>query len=749
MKYSLSLLCLVGTFALHPAKAELPVLPQPATSFGAALSEGWLYIYGGNTGKAHEFHRECIKGDFFRLRLPDGDKWETLPTDQPLLGAPMAAHDGWVYRVGGMEARNEKGAKNDLHSTDVVRRYHPNTGKWETLPSLPETRSSHDIAIFGDKLYAGGGWKLTGGGDGEDSRGDWHKTLLWLDLKAPDKGWHTEPQPFQRRAIAMVVQGNRLWFLGGMDSKDEPSSEVDWYEPATNTWGKGPVLPDGNMAGFGMAACAAGDAVLASPLSGKVYSLSGDAKTWKEVTKLAKARFFHRLLPITNDQLVAVGGSSRKGQIPELELVSLKAGDAPKEAATSAETPATAPAKTPSEPKSAATWPEWRGLSRDGISNERGWRKSFDGGTPPQLWRTQVGLGMSSPVVANGRLITLGNDGKDNDFVIALDAANGTELWRYTYPCATTSHEMPIVPSGPGSTPTLAEGKVYTVSREGEVICLDAASGQLVWRRNMVKELGGKRPVYGYSQSPLIDNGRVILDVGSEKDATGSTVAVDAKTGELIWKAGSGEAGYSSARIFERDGRRLVAMFKGEALDVLDPANGKVLWSYRTTSRDFTNAATPALVGHRILVSNTGTDQAALLDWDLQPEANAHPSWQQKQFALLFNSAIPYKNSLFAFNEKRRGHDEFTCVDAASGESRWVSGAVPTSTFILADDHWVFLTRGGEIVIAEAGLDEPKITARFKAVEGKCYATPTLAGGRLYARSNDGEIAAFDIRAIN
>jgi len=353
---------------------------------------------------------------------------------------------------------------------------------------------------------------------------------------------------------------------------------------------------------------------------------------------------------------------------------------------------------------------------------------------------------MSSCVVAGGRLFTQGNNGADQDQLIALDATTGAERWKISFPCKTASHEMPIVPNGPGATPTVAGSRVYSLSREGDLFCVEASNGSIAWQKNLIRDLGGKRPVYGYSQSPLVENGTVFVDLGAEAGQTGSTAALDAATGEVRWKAGTGEAGYSSARSFVRDGKNYVAMFKGEALDVFDPKDGRVIWSHKTTARDFTNALTPVFVGHRILVSNTGVDQAALLDWDAADNANVHAVWTHKQFAQLFNSAIPYAGSLFAFNEKRRGHNEFTCVNAETGESRWVSDAIPTSTFILADKHWILLTRDGEVILAQASAENATPLARFKAVEGKCYATPTLADGRLYVRSNTGDLAAFDLR---
>lgn len=725
------------------AANALPPIPQPATSFGAAISNGWLYAYGGNTGKAHEFNNECVKGDFFRLQLPAGTAWETLPSGQPLLSSSLVNYEGKVIRLGGMSAHNAKGAKNDLHSTDEVVQYDPAKGQWEPLPKFPEPRSSHDSVVADHILYVGGGWKLAGD-DGDGVHSKWYDTMLTLDLRAPDKGWQSHPQPFQRRAIAAVAQGGRIWFVGGMDSKDEPSRAVDWYEPASDKWGKGPDLPEGAMAGFGVAACEQGGKLYISPLSGKVLTLSTDGTKWDEVTKLSPPRFFHRLLPMQDGRLVAVGGSNRKGHVTSLELVSL----APVAAATdTAASPgaATVEAKQPTEPGGVA-WPQWRGLQRDGVSQETGWRKDWPAEGPKKIWSTNVGVGMSSPIVADGRLITQGNDGNGTDTIFAFDAATGTELWRYSLPCKTDAHEMPIVPNGPCSTPTIFGGHVFALTREGDLVSLEASSGQLAWRKNLVTDLGGKRPVYGYAQSPLVTDGRLYLDLGAEKDKTGSTASLDAATGEVKWKAGSGEAGYSSARMFERDGIRFVAMLKGEALDVFNPADGRLVWSYHITGRDYTNSLTPVFVDHRILVSNTSEAFARLLDWDLGPQPNVRESWQNQQFALLFNNPILLDDTLFAFNEKRRSHTEFTALDAQSGTSRWVSDAVPIGTFILADRHWIFLTREGEVVLAPATKEGLKPIARFKAFDDKCYATPTLANQRLYVRSNAGELAAYDLR---
>jgi outer membrane protein assembly factor BamB len=708
-------------------------LPEPVASFGAAIEGGWLYVYGGNAGRAHEYNRECVKGDFFRLQLPAGTAWEKLPGGLSLLGASLVSDEDHVIRVGGLTARNEKGAKDELLSTAEVLQFDPGAEQWKPLPKLPEPRSSGDAAVLDHILYAGGGWDLSKSGDSKGTE-KWHETLVSLDLRAPEKGWHSQPQPFRRRALAMAAQGGRVWFIGGIDRDGDLLESVDWFEPATGKWGKGPDLPEEPMAGFGSAACAQDGRLYVSPMSGKLLRLSADGSQWEQVGTLNPARFFHRLLPMNDGRLVAVGGSSEKGQVAEPEILSTGS-PAPFAAATAAAAKA-----------ADFDWPQWRGPHRDGVSAETGWRKDWPAEGPRKLWSAKVGLGMSSPVVADGRLITEGNDGEGTDTISAFDAETGHELWHYSLPCKTASHEMPIVPNGPCATPTIVSGHVFALTREGDLLCLETSTGKVIWRRNLLTDLGGKRPVYGYAQSPLVVDGRIYLDVGAEPDHVGSTVALDAANGEVKWRAGTGEAGYSSARVFERDGHRYIAMLKGEALDVFEPADGHVLWSYKITGADFTNSVTPVFDGYRILVSNTSEAFARMLDWDVGSEPNVRVAWKNQQFALLFNSPILLNGTFYAFNEKRRDPVQFTALAAQSGEIRWTSDAVPIGTFILSDGHWIFLTRQGEVVLAPASAEGLKPVAHFQAVEGKCYATPTLANGRLYVRSNAGELAAFDLR---
>jgi hypothetical protein len=143
--------------------ASFAPMPETVTSFGAVTADGWLYVFGGHKGERHEYSADMVSGSFHRLNLRDGLAWEKLPAAPASQGLPLVTHGGFVYRVGGMAARNPAGVKQDLFSTTHFQRFDPRRAQWENLTPLPAPRSSHDAVVLGDKLYVAGGWSLAGG----------------------------------------------------------------------------------------------------------------------------------------------------------------------------------------------------------------------------------------------------------------------------------------------------------------------------------------------------------------------------------------------------------------------------------------------------------------------------------------------------------------------------------------------------------------------------------------------------------
>lgn len=305
--------------------ATLPSLPEGISSFGAAVSDGFLYVYGGHTGKAHDHSRENHSRRFVRLKLDGSGEWEELPFETPLQGLALVAQGGYVYRVGGMTARNDPGADDDLHSTAEVSRFDPATSTWTSLPPLPAARSSHDAVFIGDKLYVAGGWTLAG-----ESDGDWLDESLVLDVTKQPLVWEALPrQPFERRALAVAELQGHLVVIGGIDSDGDISRRVDVFDPVSRQWSRIADLPGEGMNGFGVSAWNLEGTLYASGSNGTVYRLGGVDDVWEVVTRLDRPRFFHRLLPTTSPtaSLLAVGGASESGHLNDVEVVQMPRGN--------------------------------------------------------------------------------------------------------------------------------------------------------------------------------------------------------------------------------------------------------------------------------------------------------------------------------------------------------------------------------------------------------------------------------------
>jgi hypothetical protein len=312
---------LVGGCATRPnVSATLAPLPETVTSFGAVTSDGWLYAFGGHKGKRHDYNVEMVSGSFHRLRLRDGQTWETLPSSSAGQGLALVAYKNSRYRIGGMAARNHQGQKQDLYSLPVVQRYDTRTRLWEDVAPLPEPRSSHDAAVIGNKLYVAGGWDLVGG----TNKPLWFSNALVLDLDHPQSGWNKFSQPFQRRALATAALGTRLYCIGGMDSDNEPTLSVDVYDTATGTWSKGPDLPKdgGKIKGFACSAIAQYGHIYVTAMKGDLLRLSADGHAWEAVGKLEHPRIAHRLVTAGKTQLIALGGEDgEEDKLPGLELL--------------------------------------------------------------------------------------------------------------------------------------------------------------------------------------------------------------------------------------------------------------------------------------------------------------------------------------------------------------------------------------------------------------------------------------------
>ena len=235
------------------------------------------------------------------------------------------AHGDHVVRIGGFTALNKLGEDQNLQSQNSVARYDLDSDTWVALPALPEPRSSLDAAIVGDTVYVIGGWKL----DGDSDSNKWHTTAWSLNLVEEDATWKPiAGPPFQRRALSVAALGGKLFVIGGMTSKSKPTTRVDIYDPVTDSWSLGKPIPGSGMSGFGSASFATGGQLYVSTMDGFLHRWNSTTKDWDTIAKSDPARFFHRMLPISDTSLLMIGGANMEiGKFTQIDRVVLPKND--------------------------------------------------------------------------------------------------------------------------------------------------------------------------------------------------------------------------------------------------------------------------------------------------------------------------------------------------------------------------------------------------------------------------------------
>jgi outer membrane protein assembly factor BamB len=382
----------------------------------------------------------------------------------------------------------------------------------------------------------------------------------------------------------------------------------------------------------------------------------------------------------------------------------------------------------------AADWPMFRGPERDGISPETGWMAA-PATAPRAIWRAAVGEGFSSITVRSGRVYTMGN-ADDQDTVWCLDSATGKEIWKHTYPAPRMGQVKPDHP-GPRATPTVDGEVVYTISRDGQAFCFDAASGKIRWSASLVKDHGIGLPSWGFASSPLVLGQMLIFN------ANAGGVALDKDSGRLIWKSDEGEGSYDTPAVFEQDGRRRLAMFNAAEVVCTDSATGQILWRFPWKSPWKTHAADKIIADGRMFVSSAYNYGCALLDVTAIPPKEI---WRNKEMRNHFTTSILWKGDLYGFDGNAERGAGLKCINFASGEQRWQAEDFGFGSLMLAEGKLIILSADGQLVIAEASPQSYRELLRAQVLGGRCWTSPVLANGRIYCRNEAGDMVCVELR---
>ncbi len=400
-------------------------------------------------------------------------------------------------------------------------------------------------------------------------------------------------------------------------------------------------------------------------------------------------------------------------------------------------------------PLAAAEWPQWRGPDRNGKSQETGLLQEWPENGPPLAWKTTgLGGGYSSVAVAAGRVFTMG-DLDDGQYVLALKEDGGALIWKTR---VGEVHEDRY--GGPRSTPTVDGSKLYVLSTDGNLVCLDAATGKEHWRRSLVSDYEGylMRAMGSYqwqfSESPLIDGQRVVVTPGH---INALMVALDKDTGEEIWRTkgrrlgpiGADGAGYSSAVISQAAGVRQYVQLVGRGLISVDAATGELLWGYNRVASDIANISTPIVHGDYVFASAGYGTGAALVKIVRREEGLGAEEVYFLSADVLQNhhgGLILHQGTVFTGTGHNKGFPiaaDFMKGDIAWGPER--NTGQDSATIAYADNRLYFRYRDGRMILIEASDKAYRERGTFMIpnVELQSWSMPVISGGKLWLREQD------------
>jgi outer membrane protein assembly factor BamB len=383
--------------------------------------------------------------------------------------------------------------------------------------------------------------------------------------------------------------------------------------------------------------------------------------------------------------------------------------------------------------QSGADWPQWRGPNRDGVSKETGLLKQWPAGGPPLVWKASgAGRGYSSFSVVHGKLYTMGLRG-NREFVIAFDVATGKEAWATAHGGAFHNDRG----DGPRGTPTVDGDRIYALGGNGDLSCLEAATGKIIWTKNVLQAFGGSNIQWGISESPLVIGNKVLVNAGGPG---ASIVALNKADGSGIWKSQSDEAGYSSAMPLQVNGGTQVIFFTATRVVGLDLNDGRLLWDYTRPSNDTANVATPIVKANRVFISSDYGAGGGVVE--IKPDNKAQEIWFTRDMRNHHSSSVLVGDYLYGFSSAI-----LTAMKFDTGEIAWRDRSVGKGSLVYADGNLYCFSENGVVGLVEATPTGYKEKGRFRIPQDSLptWTHPVVAGGRLYLRDQD-TIYAFDIR---
>jgi outer membrane protein assembly factor BamB len=398
-------------------------------------------------------------------------------------------------------------------------------------------------------------------------------------------------------------------------------------------------------------------------------------------------------------------------------------------------------------------WPQWRGPNRDGISTETGLLTAWPQGGPRRVVAaTGLGEGFAGVAVAEGRVLTMG-DRRDGQYVIALDERSGQAIWATR---VGGRHQADY--NGPRATPTIDGALTYAMSTDGDLVCLETATGRERWRRNLPRDYRSPEPNWRYAESPLVDGDRVLVAPGAREAAI---VALNKDTGQEIWRSAMPALGpggidgpeYSSIVVSNGGGVKQYVRLVGRGVIGVRASDGRFLWGYNRVANSTANISTP-LVRDNFIFASTGYQTGGAL-LEILPDGPDGASARERYFleARTFQNhhggMVLVGDYIYAGTGHRMGIP--ICLEFATGRVAWGgnirNAGLGSAALTAADGHIYFRYENGVMLLIEATPEgyREKGTFQIPNVQQPSWAHPVIAGGRLYLREQD-VLHVYDVR---
>jgi outer membrane protein assembly factor BamB len=381
----------------------------------------------------------------------------------------------------------------------------------------------------------------------------------------------------------------------------------------------------------------------------------------------------------------------------------------------------------------AGDWPQFLGPQRNGTAQKE---DAVLGSTEPEIaWKHMLGSGHAGPVVSKNRVIVTHRQG--NEIITeALEAAEGKPIWKHAYP--TDYHDSFGFDNGPRAVPCIAQGKVITHGPEGIVQALDFETGRELWSYDTVAELQSPQGYFGRACSPLVVDGKVLLNVGG-KNANGGAgiIALDLASGKLVWQATDDEAGYSSPILIPED-PALSAFFTRRGIIILQNSDGKVLAdeTFRAQINASVNAAAPVPCGDgRLLFSAAYDVGAALWRWN-KTERKLTSLWKKSDtLDSHYTTPVYHDGYVYGLHGRQESGMTLRCIVVADGSVAWEApDTLPGGTLLLVGDKLLLHSEAGELLLFTADPKKFKLLQRTQITRAGHRSHDAYSNGLLYAR---------------